>query len=46
VSFNNELDLSEMKRMYVIENADLSVQRAWQAHQVEKRWFVAVGGKF
>ena len=32
--------------MYVIQNADLSVQRAWQAHKIEKRWFVAVKGKF
>src|SRR5512133_3427425 len=46
LSFNNELDLSDVKRMYVIENTDLSVQRAWQGHQIEKRWFVAVKGKF
>lgn len=46
LSFNNELDLSEVKRMYFIENADLSIQRAWQGHQIEKRWFVAVLGKF
>lgn len=46
LSFNNELDLSEVKRMYFIENADLSMPRAWQGHQIEKRWFVAVSGKF
>ena len=46
LSFNNDLDLSEIKRMYVIENSDLAVQRAWQGHQIEKRWFVAVKGKF
>jgi len=46
LSFNNELDLTEVKRVYVIENADLSVQRAWQGHQIEKRWFIAVKGKF
>ncbi|MFV8322656.1 sugar epimerase [Flavobacterium sp. LB3P21] len=46
LSFNNELDLSEVKRMYFIENADLSTQRAWQGHQIEKRWFIAVKGKF
>jgi hypothetical protein len=46
VSFDNGLDLSEVKRMYLIENKDISIQRAWQAHKVEKRWFVAVKGKF
>lgn len=46
LSFNNELDLTEVKRVYVIENADLSIQRAWQGHQTEKRWFIAVKGKF
>lgn len=44
--FNNEIDLSEIKRMYVIENADLHLIRAWQGHRIEKRWFVAVKGKF
>jgi len=44
--FNNELNLSEVKRMYVIENKDLETKRAWQGHQIEKRWFVAVSGKF
>lgn len=46
LSFNNELDLSEVKRMYLIENTDLSIQRAWQGHKIEKRWFVAVSGKY
>lgn len=44
--FNNGLDLSEIKRMYVIENRDLDTVRAWQGHRVEKRWFIAVKGKF
>lgn len=46
LSYNNGLDLSEVKRMYFIESADLSTQRAWQGHQIEKKWFVAVSGKF
>lgn len=46
LSFNNQLDLSEVKRMYVIENADLSVERAWQGHRIEKRWFIALKGTF
>ena len=44
--YNNGLDLSEIKRMYVIENRDLRTVRAWQGHQIEKRWFIAVKGRF
>lgn len=46
VLFNNELNLYEVKRMYVLENKDINIIRAWQAHKVEKRWFVAVEGQF
>lgn len=46
VSFSNTLDLNLTKRMYVIENADIEICRAWQGHQIEKRWFVAVNGTF
>lgn len=46
VSFNNTLDLNLVKRMYVIENKDAEICRAWQAHQIEKRWFVAITGTF
>lgn len=44
--FNNSLNLSETKRMYVVENQDTNVIRAWQAHKVEKRWFVVIEGQF
>lgn len=44
--YNNGLDLSEIERMYVIENRDLDTVRAWQGHRVEKRWFIVVKGKF
>lgn len=44
--FNNEFDLSVIKRMYFIENKSLEVIRAWQGHRIEKRWFVAVKGSF
>lgn len=44
--FNNNLDLSEVKRMYVLENQNKDTIRAWQAHRIEKRWFIAVEGQF
>lgn len=44
--YNNDFDASVIKRIYVIENADLKFKRGWQGHQIEQRWFSAVSGKF
>jgi len=44
--FNNSLDLSEVKRLYTVENKDIEILRAWQGHKIEKRWFVAIQGAF
>lgn len=44
--YNNDLDLTPVKRMYVIENQDTQVVRAWQGHKKEQRWFTAVKGSF
>ena len=46
LSFNNEFDASEVKRIYFIENKTTVIVRAWQGHQIEKRWFTAVNGSF
>ena len=46
LSFNNDLDLTEVKRIYIIENQDTQVVRAWQGHKKEQRWFTAVKGSF
>lgn len=44
--FNNEVDLSPIKRLYFIEHPDTITVRAWQAHKIEEKWFQAVQGKF
>ncbi|MFC3159074.1 WxcM-like, C-terminal [Chryseobacterium arachidis] len=44
--FNNNFDASEVKRIYFIENKDLSFIRGWTGHQIEQRWFSAVHGSF
>lgn len=44
--FNNNINLENVKRMYIIENSSLNFKRAWQGHQVEQRWFTPVKGKF
>lgn len=46
LSYNNDLDLTQVKRMYVIENQDTQVLRAWQGHKKEQRWFMVVKGSF
>jgi dTDP-4-dehydrorhamnose 3,5-epimerase-like enzyme len=46
VRFNNEFDATQVKRIYIIENADTNTIRAWQGHRVEQRWFSAISGSF
>lgn len=45
MTFNNDFDASEVRRLYFIENADLQVKRGWQGHRVEQRWFAAAQGE-
>ena len=42
----NGLDMSEVKRFYIIHQRDTFIVRAWHAHQTEKKWFYAVKGSF
>lgn len=44
--FNNEIDISKAKRIYVITNITTDIKRGWQAHKIESRWFIAVNGSF
>ena len=43
---NNDFDATQIKRMYIIENANTSFIRAWQGHKIEQRWFSAIKGSF
>ena len=44
--YNNDFDLTNIKRMYVIENSAVDLIRAWQGHAIEQRWFSAIQGSF
>lgn len=46
VSYNNNFDISSIKRMYFIQNSSTSFVRAWQGHAIERRWFSVVKGSF
>jgi hypothetical protein len=46
IYFNNSFDISEIKRMYIIQNSSVNIIRGWQGHKVEQRWFSAVQGEF
>ncbi len=45
ILFNNDFDLTEVKRFYQI-NSPKDFVRAWQGHQAEKKWFRVVSGSF
>lgn len=44
--YNNDFNLSAIKRMYAIENHNIDFVRAWQGHQIEQRWFSVMYGSF
>ncbi len=44
--YNNDFDLSTIKRMYIIKHPDKSVVRAWQGHQQEHKYFKCIKGSF
>ncbi|PVW15746.1 WxcM-like domain-containing protein [Marixanthomonas spongiae] len=46
LSFNNNFDASNVKRIYSIANANKATIRAWQGHKIEQRWFTVVVGVF
>jgi len=41
----NNFDLSPIKRMYIIENINISYHRGWKGHSIEKRWFYCQMGE-
>jgi len=46
LTYNNDFDMSSIKRMYFIQNSSTSFVRAWQGHVIERRWFSVVKGSF
>lgn len=46
LKFNNDFNALPVKRIYVIENQDTHIIRAWQGHQIEQRWFSVLQGSF
>ena len=46
ITFNNDFNAGEVKRIYFIENKDTEFIRGWQGHKIEQRWFSAMQGSF
>jgi len=46
IRFNNSFDMSQVKRFYIIKNADSNVIRGWRGHRIEERWFYVIQGSF
>lgn len=44
--FNNNFDVSSIKRIYFIENDNTGYIRGWTGHKTEQRWFAASKGVF
>jgi dTDP-4-dehydrorhamnose 3,5-epimerase-like enzyme len=46
IRFVNDFDMSQVKRFYIIKNADTDLIRGWRAHRIEQRWFYVLSGSF
>lgn len=46
LKYNNNFNVSKVKRIYIIENKTTELQRGWQGHKVEQRWFSVLSGSF
>lgn len=46
ITYNNDFDASQIKRIYTIENHSTDFIRGWQGHKVEQRWFSCMKGSF
>lgn len=46
IRFVNEFDVSPVRRFYTVENKDITIIRAWQAHRHETKYFHALSGSF
>jgi dTDP-4-dehydrorhamnose 3,5-epimerase len=44
VGFNNDLDLSEVKRFYTVQNHKSPFIRAWHGHLKEDKYFLVMNG--
>jgi dTDP-4-dehydrorhamnose 3,5-epimerase-like enzyme len=44
--FNNSFDATAIKRIYLIENKEITFVRGWQGHRIEQRWFSVLQGSF
>jgi len=44
--FVNDFSFSDVKRFYFIKHFDSKVIRAWQGHQLEKKYFYPISGSF
>ncbi|WP_394676731.1 WxcM-like domain-containing protein [uncultured Sphingobacterium sp.] len=46
IRFFNTFDMTEVKRFYIIKNADVDLIRGWRGHRIEQRWFYILKGSF
>lgn len=46
ITFCNDFDASQVKRIYTIENNSIDFIRGWQGHKVEQRWFACIERSF
>ena len=44
LTFNNDFDMSAVKRIYTLQNTTTDFVRGWQGHTIDQRWFSCLQG--
>jgi dTDP-4-dehydrorhamnose 3,5-epimerase len=46
LEFVNQFDMKNVRRFYIISNSNTEIQRGWQGHKIEEKYFFAIEGSF
>jgi dTDP-4-dehydrorhamnose 3,5-epimerase-like enzyme len=46
LTYVNDFNMREVKRMYMIHHTDKVTKRGWRGHKLEQRWFFVTQGQF
>lgn len=46
IRFVNDFEMTDIKRFYIIKNADTELVRGWRGHRLGQRWFYVLSGSY
>jgi len=44
--YDNDFNMADIKRLYIIQPGENKTLRGWQGHQLERKWFFCARGRY